>query len=132
MGNEFHDRLQWALSESGMTASELSEKTGISEANISNYLKGKYVAKQDKCYLLAKALNVDPGWLMVGSSITPVVTGHSTYIMYDMDNPPQTTEARILAKGIDAMPQAQREAIVQMMMGLYPGMFEKGTGDDDA
>ena len=132
MDNEFQDRLQWALSESGMTASELSEKTGISEANISNYLKGKYVAKQDKCYLLAKALNVDPGWLMVGGSITPVVSGHSSYAIYEADDKPYTTEARILAKGIDTMPLEQREAIVKMMMGLYPGVFEKGTENDDA
>ena len=39
---------------------------------------------------------------------------------------PHTPEARILAKGIDKMPAAQREAIINMMQGLYPGLFEKG------
>lgn len=134
MYNDFQERLLEALAESGMTASELSEKTGISEANISNYLKGKYIAKQDKCYLLAKALNVDPGWLMVGVkvTITPVVSGHGSYQIYDKYEPIHTPEARILAKGIDTMPPEQREAIVKMMMGLYPGVFEKGTENDDA
>ena len=66
MKSEFQYRLQKSLSEAGMTAAELSEKTGISEANISNYINGKYVAKQDKCYALALALGVDPGWLMTG------------------------------------------------------------------
>ena len=59
---DFEDRI--------VSASELSEKTGISEANISNYINGKYVAKQDKCFLLARALNVDPGWLMTGNEPT--------------------------------------------------------------
>lgn len=47
-------------------------------------------------------------------------------------NTPKTPEARILAKGIDKMPKAQREAIINMMQGLYPGLFEKGTEEDDA
>lgn len=40
---------------------------------------------------------------------------------------PHTPEARILAKGIDKMPLEQREAIINMMNGLYPGLFEKGA-----
>ena len=42
---------------------------------------------------------------------------------------PRTPEARILATGIDKMPQAQREAIISMMQGLYPGLFEKGNDE---
>ena len=70
MNNEFQYRLQKSLSSSGITASELSKMTGISEANISNYINGKYVPKQDKCYLIARALDVDPGWLMTGNEPT--------------------------------------------------------------
>ena len=44
---------------------------------------------------------------------------------------PLTPEARILAKGIDSMPKEQREAIVAMMMGLYPNVFKKGNENDD-
>ena len=39
---------------------------------------------------------------------------------------PHTPEARILGKGIDTMPEEQRKAILNMMIGLYPGVFEKG------
>ena len=66
MSNEFQYRLQKSIANAGVSASELSKMTGISEANISNYINGKYVAKQDKVYLMARALNVDPGWLMTG------------------------------------------------------------------
>ena len=44
---------------------------------------------------------------------------------------PKTPEARLLAKGIDKMPEQQRKAILNMMTGLYPGQFEKGADADD-
>lgn len=43
----------------------------------------------------------------------------------------KTPEARLLAKGVDKMPEAQRKAILNMMTGLYPGQFEKGNEHDD-
>ena len=126
MNNEFQYRLQKALAASGMTASELSEKTGISEANISNYINGKYVAKQDKCFLLARALNVDPGWLMTGDE-----PKRRNMEEHADGSSPRTPEARILARGIDKMSPAQREAIMNLMSGLYPGLCEKGIDDDE-
>lgn len=48
------------------------------------------------------------------------------------DGQPRTPEARSLAKGLDKMPEEQRKAIMKMMIGLYPGVFEKGTDDHDA
>ena len=44
---------------------------------------------------------------------------------------PKTQEARILAKGIDLMPEEQRKAIVTMMTGLYPGLFKEGIDDNE-
>ncbi|MBP1040408.1 helix-turn-helix domain-containing protein [Vagococcus sp. BWB3-3] len=45
-------------------AIDLSYKTGIGKSSISQWLSGKYEAKQDKIYILAKVLNVDEAWLM--------------------------------------------------------------------
>lgn len=70
MENEFQYRLLKAMADKRMTASELSRATGIDRAALSNYINGKYVAKQDKCYMIARALNVDPGWLMTGHEPT--------------------------------------------------------------
>ena len=61
---KFSDRLREALSLRKMTQAELSRKTGISKGSISDYLSGNYEAKQDKIYDIARALNVDEGWLM--------------------------------------------------------------------
>lgn len=70
MNNEFQYRLLKAIAERKMTASDLSRATGINKAALSNYINGKYIPKQDKCYLIARALDVDPGWLMTGAEPT--------------------------------------------------------------
>ena len=121
--NEFQYRLQKVIADKGITASELSRLSGVGKADISNYINGKYLAKQDKVLMLARALDVDPGWLMTGEEPTTIPQD---------DESIRTPEARILAKGIDKMPASQREAIMNMMIGLYPGLFEKGSEEDDA
>lgn len=60
----FANRLQKAMNLKNMKQVDLVEKTNIDKSLISNYLKGKYKAKQDNLYLLAKVLNVNEAWLM--------------------------------------------------------------------
>lgn len=58
------ERIRIALNQSGMTQTELSRKTGIPKSAISQYIKGSFEPKQDRIYLIAKALNVSEAWLM--------------------------------------------------------------------
>mgnify|MGYP003571330062 CR=1 FL=1 len=60
----FPERLRQAMLLRGLKASELADLSGIDKSAISNYLNAKYNPKQDKIYLLATALNVNPGWLI--------------------------------------------------------------------
>lgn len=60
----FAQRLRQALDMRNMKQITLSEKSGVSRALISAYLKGDYEAKQDNVYFLAKALDVNEAWLM--------------------------------------------------------------------
>ncbi|MBX0283855.1 helix-turn-helix domain-containing protein [Ligilactobacillus salivarius] len=62
--NVFQKRLKEAIENMGITQAELARRSGISRASITDYLKGKYEAKQDKIYPLARALNVSEAWLM--------------------------------------------------------------------
>ena len=57
-------RIRKALSIRNMRQSDLCEKVGISKSTLSEYLSGRYLPRQDKTFLLAQALNVDPVWLM--------------------------------------------------------------------
>lgn len=62
--NLFAKRLSDALAMRNMKPIELANKSGIDKAAISQYLSGKYKAKQDNIFILSKALNVNPEWLM--------------------------------------------------------------------
>lgn len=62
--NDFKDRFKVALEIRQKSQAEISRATGIDKSSLSLYLKGRYVPKQDKIYLISKALKVDPGWLM--------------------------------------------------------------------
>lgn len=60
----FANRLKKALDYNNMRPIDLANKTKISKAQICNYLKGTYKAKQDKLYIIAKVLDVSEAWLM--------------------------------------------------------------------
>lgn len=58
------ERLKSLLSERNLRQIDLVERTGIGKSAISQYISGKVVPKQDKLYLLSKAFNISPAWLM--------------------------------------------------------------------
>ena len=64
MEPKFSKRLKSAMDENNITLTELSNKTGIGKSSISDWISGKYEAKQDKVFLLAQALDVNESWLM--------------------------------------------------------------------
>lgn len=61
---EIRERIREALATRGMTASDLSKKSGIGKGSISKYLKGLVTPKQSAIGSMAKALDVSPAWLM--------------------------------------------------------------------
>ena len=56
-------RIKKALSIRNMTQTELCARAKISKSSLSEYLSGKYIPRQDKVFILAQALGVDPVWL---------------------------------------------------------------------
>ena len=67
----FGGRLKQAMEAENISAKELAEKTGISEATISRYLSGQFVPKQKRTYAIATALGVDPAYLIFGTGEPP-------------------------------------------------------------
>lgn len=61
---EFRERLEEAMKLRGVSAAELSKRTGISEGGISQYRKGLYKANQKNLEKIATALFVPIHWLM--------------------------------------------------------------------
>ena len=86
----FSERLQESLKIKNLKAIELANLSGISRGAISSYLSGRWKAKQDNIYLLAKALNVNEAWLMGYDVPMEPVRPHNNYAV---SSPPITTVA---------------------------------------
>lgn len=61
---EFKDRLKLIMEQRKYKPADLSKITGIGKSSISQWMSGKYSAKQDKVYLIAQKLDINPSWLM--------------------------------------------------------------------
>lgn len=61
---EFFERFNEALNIRQKTMADISRETKINRSSLSEYSKGTYKPNQDRIYLIAKALNVSPAWLM--------------------------------------------------------------------
>ncbi len=57
-------RIKKALEMKGMKQSELCKLANIPKSSLSQYLSGDFEPKQDRIYLISKALNVSEAWLM--------------------------------------------------------------------
>ena len=117
------DRIKQARLALGYSAEQVAAFLNVSPATVYRYENGD-ISKLPSKFIkpLAEYLCVSPAYLMGWSDDQPSSNAPDS---------PRTVEARSLAKGIDTMPKEQREAILNMMMGLYPGIFEKGTENDD-
>ena len=62
--DELKDRLKEAMEKRNMKAVNLCEKTGIPKGAVSYYLAGKSKPKQDRIYIISKALDINEAWLM--------------------------------------------------------------------
>ena len=135
------EKIKRLRKEHHMTQEELGDAIGVKKAAINKYETGLVVnLKREVIAKIARAFDVNPVWLMDDQDGWPPVPSTRVLIARAIDQDqkaagvsevPKTVEARVLAKGMDKMPEAQRKAIMTMMEGLYPGLFEKGTENDD-
>lgn len=128
----FAKRLKEALEIRRMSQAELSRRTKIPAGDISHYLHAHYEAKQNRVMDIADALDVSEAWLMG----LDVPMERQTYVPEEQppDAPPKTIEAKILAAGIDRMPESDRKRaleIVEMIFHQYQDYFERDEKEDD-
>ena len=64
MISNFTARLKEGMELNGFRQADLALKTGLSKSRISHYMSGRYEAKQEALYLIAKAMNFNEAWLM--------------------------------------------------------------------
>ena len=120
----FRENLNYYLCLQGKKQKDLADYVGAKTTTVSGWTRGISYPRADAMEKIALFFGI-PTSKLVGKN------DHSELDEMLEEEVPKTIEARSLAKGIDRMPKAQREAIMNMMMGLYPGLFEKGFNDDD-
>lgn len=62
--DEINIRLRKAMVLRNITPKELSDKTGIPKSSISQYMSGYAKPRQDRIFLISKALNIREEWLL--------------------------------------------------------------------
>ena len=122
------DRIRNRRLELGLSVDDLAQLLQKNRATVyryeSNYIKSH---SPDVMEALAKALQTTPAYFY----------GYDDYEDHPDDpltnNRPVTPEARILAKGIDKLPQEQREqalAVIRAMFSIHADCFEKGNDNE--
>ena len=62
--NEFASRLKFAMRLRNKKSVDVCNATGLSSALISQYLTGKFEPKNDKAFIIANYLKINPAWLL--------------------------------------------------------------------
>ncbi len=77
----FKERLCEGMNLRGMKQVDLANRTGLSASRISHYMNGRWEAKQDALYRIARALDVNEAWLM-GHDV-PIERNHEADLSTD-------------------------------------------------
>lgn len=114
---EFYQRMREAMEAAGLSQSELCERTKIPKSAMSQYLSGAFKPKQERTYLIARALGVSESWLM--GCDTP----------RERNEPPPDNEQQLL----DLFRQLNGEGqqiVIDCAVGLVAsGRYKKTTAD---
>lgn len=107
-----------------LTLKELGKIVGVAESTLSKYETGTNEPDLRTLTLIADALGVS----------VDVLLGRSGEQTAEEKSPtPRTPEARILASGIDKMPERDRERalnLVRLMFEQYADYFDREDTDD--
>ena len=132
----------------GIQQKELAISIGVSQPTVSDWESNKTDPSGERLRKLAEYFKVDEGFILgygkenpslfvpenqktAGLSETEQIV---SYVLERMnDQQPKTPEARILARGIDKLPKAQREQalnVVKAMFAQYSEYFERTNEDE--
>lgn len=108
-----------------LSQTAFANRIGVTQGTVSQWENGLTRPNAEQLRSISSAFNI---------SIDDLLAGEKTPEKQPEDVP-KTSEARILAKGIDKLPKAQREQalnVVKAMFAAYSDYFERGNPDDDS
>lgn len=121
----------------GLTHEELAKMIGQSASSISMYENGRREPNFETLESIADVFNVPLVSLMIDpdSELSEGEKNWSHYVQGRLDSHvPQTSEARILARGIDRLPPEEREqalAVVRAMFHQHSDFFKENDDDTE-
>lgn len=102
-----------------MNQSEFAKKIGVTQSAVSQWENDLTRPNSYQLEAIASAFGVSIDELLADN-----IRGNET-------DSPRTPEARLLAKGVDTMPEEQRKAFLNFVISMRPDVFKKGLEDDD-
>lgn len=132
------DKIKMLRISQGLSQTDFAKKLFVTPAAVSQWEKGKTSPDTERLMTIAKTFSIPLDFFNEDSNgkkytETELIKQH---LLIELGvSQPKTDEAKILAKGIDKLPKAQREQalnVVRAMFAQYSDYFEKGTEDDDS
>lgn len=122
----FINRLKAAMKNKSISQYSLSKISGINRGTISSYMSGKYLPKQDKIFILADILEVNPEWLACNSDSMDRIdlNTQSTFDDGLLINSYPFVDAGVsagLANEIEAQQDIDLVNIPDLLLGRYAG-----------
>jgi len=128
----------------GIQQKELAIEIGVSNATVSDWEHGRKNPSGERLRKLAEFFDVDesvilgytdPQGLFVPED--PDICGKSETeqiverILHHLSGQPYTKEAKILATGVDRLPEEQRKQLLAVARAMFGHSFEEGTETND-
>lgn len=121
----------------GLNQTAFAKRLFVTPGAVSQWEKGKTAPDTDRLIAIAKEFSVPLDYFLddpSGKEYTETELIKQHLLIELGANQPKTDEARLLAKGIDKMPAAQRKQalnIIKAVFEQYADYFEKGTDNND-
>ena len=125
--NDFNERLKQAMQLKKITQSELCERTGIPKSAMSQYVSGAFAPKQERTFLIAKALDVNESWLLGYDDVPMERSADSS----NSKNDSYSHDIRRIERVRKLMPPEKWNSMMKTVEAAFSEYFNDDYVDDD-
>ena len=137
----FKERFSELFNETDQSMTDLARILHVSRQTLGAWISGTRSPKEPTIIAIAQYFRVSVGWLMgfdvpkerqlnpVNTQSYVISSGYT--IIPTPSREPKTSEARILARGIDKLPKSQREQALQVVRAMFAKYSDYFTEDKD-
>ena len=128
------DKIKMLRISQGLNQTDFAKRLFVTPAAVSQWEKGTTRPDMDRLMKIAKEFSVPLDFFTDEDNYTETEL-ITQQVLTKLNNLPKTSEARILAKGVDKLPKEQREQALAVFKAVFKNHaedFEKGTENDDS